>query len=301
MRSWVLALALLAPAIAWSASYTIPNSFTGGTAAVAEDVNANFDDAKTAIDDNDARLDAVLASDTCTSGPCSLTAGTTIGGVEIVLDSDIGSLTTDTGKTVQAFDTDLSDLADGTLTGSKVGTGIDADNITGGTVADARVASTITRDSEWDTAAEINAATTDEDFLTESGSYSINTSGFGTFVSGLSAGVIVTTVTTTTSSPAAITILGGVFICTNAAGCDVTLPGASPGMSACWRDGDGGGVVTIDAAAGDEIELDGVGVGVAEAIDSAGDKGDFICLLAVDATTWVSLGRSGTWVDGGAD
>jgi hypothetical protein len=42
-------------------------------------------------------------------------------------------------------------------------------------------------------------------------------------------------------------------------------------------------------------------VGTADAIDSAGNLGDFICLLAIDTTTWINLGRSGTWVDGGAD
>lgn len=52
------------------------------------------------------------------------------------------------GTNVQAYDADLADLADGSLTGSKVGTGINADNITTGTVADARIASSIARDSE---------------------------------------------------------------------------------------------------------------------------------------------------------
>lgn len=52
------------------------------------------------------------------------------------------------GVTIQAYDADLADLADGSLTGSKVGTGINADNITTGTVVDARIATTIARDSE---------------------------------------------------------------------------------------------------------------------------------------------------------
>jgi hypothetical protein len=38
------------------------------------------------------------------------------------------------GANVQAFDSDLADLADGSLTGSKVGSGIDASNITTGTL-----------------------------------------------------------------------------------------------------------------------------------------------------------------------
>ncbi|HWB01377.1 MAG TPA: hypothetical protein VG796_00040 [Verrucomicrobiales bacterium] len=45
------------------------------------------------------------------------------------------------GTDVQAFDSDLTDLADGSLTGSKVGSGIDAANLTAGTVAAARLGS----------------------------------------------------------------------------------------------------------------------------------------------------------------
>ena len=49
------------------------------------------------------------------------------------------NVTTALGFTPQATDADLDDLADGSLTGSKVGTGIDAGNITSGTVAHARL------------------------------------------------------------------------------------------------------------------------------------------------------------------
>lgn len=45
----------------------------------------------------------------------------------------------------QATDSDLDDLADGTLSGSKIGTGISGDNVSSGTVADARIAATIAR------------------------------------------------------------------------------------------------------------------------------------------------------------
>ncbi|MGV0961815.1 MAG: hypothetical protein ACOYB1_18475 [Limnohabitans sp.] len=48
----------------------------------------------------------------------------------------------------QGADADLSDLADGSLSGSKIGTGISGDNVTTGTIADDRIASTIARDSE---------------------------------------------------------------------------------------------------------------------------------------------------------
>jgi hypothetical protein len=43
------------------------------------------------------------------------------------------------GSNVQAYDADLDDLADGSLTGSKIGSGIDAANITTGTLPDARL------------------------------------------------------------------------------------------------------------------------------------------------------------------
>jgi hypothetical protein len=52
------------------------------------------------------------------------------------------------GVDFQAYDADLADLADGSLSGGKVGTGISGTNITTGTVADAQIASAIARDSE---------------------------------------------------------------------------------------------------------------------------------------------------------
>jgi hypothetical protein len=283
----VLLLVLL-PSLAWGSSYTITNTFTGGTTAVASQVNANFTAAKTAIDDNDARLDAILATDTCTSAPCALTAGTTIDSVEIVLDTDIGS-------TVQAYDADLADLADGSLSGSKIGTGLDITTATAGTLATARMASGATLDTEWDTAAEINAATTDVDFMVLSGTQSLATTGT------IQATTAVTTVGTSSATLVNVQMLGTFYYYTSGTGIDVTLPGAEPGLSSCFYDANGGGVITLDAAAGDQIVLDGVGVGTADAIDSAGNLGDFICLLAIDTTTWINLGRSGTWVDGGAD
>lgn len=287
MIRWILLLVFL-PSVAWGSSYTITHTFTGGTTAQASQVNANFIGAKTAIDDDDLRIDALLATDTCTSPPCALTAGTTMNGTAILINSDLGS-------TVQAYDADLADLADGSLSGSKIGTGLDGTTITAGTVADARVAGTITRDTEWDTAAEINAATLDQDFLTESGSYNITTTG--TIQGATSVGVTASS----TASPLASQMLGTLYYYTSGSGVDVTLPAVSAGLSACFYDANGGGVITLDAAAGDQIVLDGVGVGTADAIDSAGNLGDFICLLGIDSTSWINLGRSGTWVDGGAD
>ncbi len=47
------------------------------------------------------------------------------------------------GTDVQAFDLDLADLADGSLTGSKVGSGISATNLTTGTMPDGRLEPTV--------------------------------------------------------------------------------------------------------------------------------------------------------------
>lgn len=49
------------------------------------------------------------------------------------------------GTNVQAYDEDLADLADGSLSGSKIGTGIDGGNVTTGTVAASRIDPAIAR------------------------------------------------------------------------------------------------------------------------------------------------------------
>lgn len=134
-------------------------------------------------------------------------------------------------------------------------------------------------------------------------------------LSGVTGGTIlgkmnVVVTTDGTESPTASQMYGTMFIAdhdTATSDTDYTLPGVEAGMSACFYDNGGGtGGIIIDAAAGDEILLDGATVGAGDAIDSpgvAGDgaNGDFICIMGIDTTYWITLGRSGTWVDGGAD
>jgi hypothetical protein len=73
------------------------------------------------------------------------------------------------------------------------------------------------------------------------------------------------------------------------------------GASACFYDnGAGAGGVRITPAGGDSILLNGTSGAAGEAIDSPGvdgdgANGDYICLLAIDTDTWISLGRSGDW------
>jgi hypothetical protein len=81
-----------------------------------------------------------------------------------------------------------------------------------------------------------------------------------------------------------------------------TLPPAALGLTVCFYDHSANGqVISIDPDdATDAIYLNGASVGAGDEIDSPGDRGDYVCLLALDGDTWVTTGQSGTWVDGGA-
>ena len=92
-----------------------------------------------------------------------------------------------------------------------------------------------------------------------------------------------------------------IWINNDADAIDFTLPGAAVGLVALFYD-IGGGTITIDPADGtDTIYLDGGSVGAGDAIDSSGIIGEYIALLAIDDTRWITLGMRGTWADGGAD
>lgn len=82
---------------------------------------------------------------------------------------------------------------------------------------------------------------------------------------------------------------------------DYTLPTAASGLNICIYSRYAN-VVTIDVEnASDRIVLDGTGLALGNAIDSAGGAGDYICLIAIDDARWINLDRVGVWVDGGAD
>ncbi len=84
-----------------------------------------------------------------------------------------------------------------------------------------------------------------------------------------------------------------------------TLPTAVAGYSACFYDNGGGdGGISIDINGSDTFLLNGTALDAGDQIDSpgvagAGANGDYICLVAIDATNWITLDQSGTWVDGG--
>lgn len=74
------------------------------------------------------------------------------------------------------------------------------------------------------------------------------------------------------------------------------LPGAATGMNFCVYSTTAAAVV-INPDDGDTIVLNGTALSAGDSITSASGAGDFICLLAKDANTWYTLGRSGAWTD----
>jgi len=173
MRIIYFLVILFVASSAWASSYDKTHTFTGGTTAVASQVNANFDQIETAVDNNDAVLDALLEVDGCTTeGGCELAIGTTIGGVTI--QTGIDDDEPDLGDFSKAIDLDF----DGNILGNAVAMGADTtgdfvasvvDSGTGevivtGTGEQAAVtlaiSAAITRGVDWNTAALINAALT---------------------------------------------------------------------------------------------------------------------------------------------
>lgn len=72
------------------------------------------------------------------------------------------------------------------------------------------------------------------------------------------------------------------------------LPGAAAGMNICVYSTTAAAVV-VNPDDADDITLNGALLADGAAITSASGAGDFICLIAADATHWYTLGRSGTW------
>jgi len=143
--------------------------------------------------------------------------------------------------------------------------------------------------------------------LTMSDCGAITSSGAVAGTTGTFSGTLVGLMDVTPDTDAAIDLTnsagcnGDVRINNDADAIDYTLPPAAAGLNCCFY-GNAAGVITVDQADGtDTIFLNGASVGAGDAIDSPGAAGDFICLMAIDATNWITLGRSGTWVDGGTD
>jgi hypothetical protein len=159
---------------------------------------------------------------------------------------------------------------------------------------------------------DLDTATDNEvSFSSSTGVTQVNFSALNLVTTGTILGAVNVVVTTDGSeSPTAAQMYGTMFIAdhgTATSDTTYTLPAAAAGMSACFYDnGAGTGGITIEIDDADVIILNGTALTAGNTIDSpgvAGDgaNGDFICLMAIDATNWITLGRSGTWVDGGAN
>lgn len=104
---------------------------------------------------------------------------------------------------------------------------------------------------------------------------------------------------TTADTVTAAEMNGSFFHYTNTGAVTITLPIPVSGMSGCFYDNSATGILTINPVDGvDTITLDGTTQAAGVDIDSAGAKGDFICLIATGVDTWLTLERSGTWITG---
>lgn len=136
----------------------------------------------------------------------------------------------------------------------------------------------------------------------------LNVNGGGIVVSGImsatgniTGSMSVTLDTASTISLSASDCLNATRINNDADPIDYTLAAAAAGLIVLFYD-IGGGIITLDPVDGtDTIYKNGSSVGAGHAIDSPGNVGDFVALMAIDDTRWITIGMSGKWVDGGAD
>jgi hypothetical protein len=109
---------------------------------------------------------------------------------------------------------------------------------------------------------------------------------------------------TTTDAPTGADLRGSMLVYSNAGVVTITLPDVDTvglGASACFYDSDTTAILTIEIDDDDKILLDDALLAAGQTIDSPGDLGDFICVVAIDVdTTWATMGRRGLWIDGGA-
>jgi hypothetical protein len=90
-------------------------------------------------------------------------------------------------------------------------------------------------------------------------------------------------------------IYGTAFFATGAG--TWNLPAAAAGMSFCLYSTTAAAII-INPDDADTITYDGVKDTAGHQIASPSGAGDFICMVAYDATDWFTFGHSGTWVPG---
>ena len=76
------------------------------------------------------------------------------------------------------------------------------------------------------------------------------------------------------------------------------LPTAAVGYNVCFYSSSAH-VITVHPYSGDKIWYGATDLTADNTIDSPGAVGDYACFVAINADEWLTLGQSGTWVDGG--
>jgi hypothetical protein len=126
---------------AFASDVTIPNTFVAGATASASEVNVNFAAVEAAIDDNDARLDAMAAggvtSAYITDGTITSAdiADSTITSADIAADTIVAAdIATGAVTTTEILDGTIAtaDIANGAVTSAKINSsGLNADMLDG--------------------------------------------------------------------------------------------------------------------------------------------------------------------------
>ena len=149
---------------------------------------------------------------------------------------------------------------------------IAGESITSGTVADARIASTISRDSEVALKASLTGAA---------------------FTGAVTA--LASTATYATAHTLSTTEASGQFTLATAA-VVLTLPTAVAGYSGCFAAGQGvTAIIQLTPGTGDYLVVDGARGTAATAYASSGTAGDKICFIAANADDWYITSEVGTW------
>lgn len=126
---------------------------------------------------------------------------------------------------------------------------------------------------------------------------SISLGSIGMVTTGTLQGAIKVNTDANGMSSAEMTTAGvyGAFYVASGAG-TWNLPAVASGMNICIYSTTAAAIV-VNPDDGDVITLNGTALSAGDSITSASGAGDFICLIGVSDSSWLTLGRSGTWTD----
>ena len=109
-------------------------------------------------------------------------------------------------------------------------------------------------------------------------------------------------VTLTANGIAATGVGGNYYVNDDNDAIKYTLPAVQAGMVVTFANSNVGAssLITVEIDAADKISLNGTLLDAGDTIDSPAAAGACITLLGVDGVRWITINRTGTWVDGGA-